>query len=76
MQKTLTRYEENGKKYIIGNPWTVQILEYLSQYYKYVGDSLKTAAQSRIIAMKEEQSRSRESILEDFNKSTMRFTDF
>ena len=54
MQKTLARFEGNGKKYIIENPWTVQILEYLSQYYGYVGDALKTAAESRIIAMQEE----------------------
>ena len=43
MQKTLNRFDGNGKKYIIDNPWTVQILEYLTQYYGYVGDVLKTA---------------------------------
>ena len=43
MQKTLNRFDQNGKKYIRENPWTVQILEYLSQYFSYVGDALKTA---------------------------------
>ena len=76
MQKTLKRFDQNGKRYILDNPWTVQILDYLLQYYRYVGDTLKTAAESRIIALKEEETRDRETILEDFNKSKLRYSDF
>ena len=76
MQRTLKRFDQNGKRYILDNPWTVQILDYLLQYYRYVGDSLKTAAESRIIALKEEETRDRETILEDFNKSQLRYSDF
>ena len=76
VQKTLSRYEKNGKKYIVENPWTVQILDYLLEYFRYVGDSLKTAAESRALALKEEESRSHESVLEDFNKSRLRYADF
>jgi hypothetical protein len=44
MQKTLKRYIDNGSAYIIENPWTLQILDYLLQYYKYMGEAMKSAA--------------------------------
>jgi hypothetical protein len=35
--KTIDRFEANGKNYIIENRWTTLIIDYLLQYYKYVG---------------------------------------
>lgn len=57
------------------NTWSTLIINYLLQYYRYVGDSLKSMAESRILACKDEV-RSRGSLLEDFGLSNMRYSDF
>jgi hypothetical protein len=70
MQTTLKRFEGNGRPYILSNPWTVQILDYLMQYYRYVCDILKSSEESRVIALAEEV-KDRSELVEDFAKSTL-----
>lgn len=45
--KTIDRFEANGKNYIIENRWTTLIIDYLLQYYKYAGESIKSMSEIR-----------------------------
>ena len=76
MVKTMSRYENVGKDYISQNSWTTQVLQYLFQYHTYVGESLRRIEESRLYALKEVEEGERSQLLDNFNKSTLRYVDF
>ena len=65
-----------GKKYIVENRWTVQMVDYLFEYYKYVQDIMISSEQSRIIAIKGEEGKDRSQLLKKFEDSKLVYKDF